>query len=137
MSSLGIVVTGSVYAAAHVALLVAPAATLRLLPHSVVSVTTRTADFSIPLRTGTALMLAVSMLIAAIGPGRRRPAGQQTRGNPPDTNRTGQGPATPDAAPRAASRYPRGSRRSANSRPNLFGPAGNNSNRWGQNRQFI
>ena len=82
-------------------------------------------------RTGIPLMLAVSMLIAAMGPGCRRPARRQTREtarHEPDR------PMPSGPRRRTASREPRGPRRPANIRSNLFGPADNSSDRWRQNR---
>jgi hypothetical protein len=131
LSLLGVALTGVAYAAAHVAALAFPEATLGLFPHSV-SVAGRSVDPTAPLRTGTALVLAVIMLAAAIGLGRRRSFDERTREPAPDIGRPGQSPPGP-----AASHYSAGSRHPDNRRSGSFGPANNDSReRWRRSRQL-
>jgi hypothetical protein len=136
LSPLGVVLTGAGYVATHVALLAAPVAVLGLFPRSV-SVAALSADPTSPLRTGTALILGVSMLVAAIGLGRRwtRPTVEQTHERSPGARRSGQSPPVPAARPAVARRYPSSPRCLDNRRSYSFGPVEHNSDRWRQNRQ--
>jgi len=140
-SPLGVAATGAGYASAYLAVLVAPGAVLGLFPQSV-SVAARSTDLTTPLRTGTAGMLGVSMLVAMVVLGRRKrrasaanpgPSAttEQTLEQPPDPGRH----ALMRSAPGAAERFLSRARSPGNRRPNSYGPAGNNSTRWRQPRQ--
>jgi hypothetical protein len=71
VSPLGAAFAGAVYTASYVLLLVTPKRVVNLLPHHL-SVAGRQADLSTPLRTGTALLLGVAMLVAVVSAARWR-----------------------------------------------------------------
>jgi len=79
-SPLGAVLTGVVYTATYVALLVNPNALLRVFPNKL-SVAGRVADPTTPMRTGAALVLGALLLVgvASVGRWRRwpRPTGDR------------------------------------------------------------
>lgn len=151
-SPLPLTVTGVGYTAVFLALLVAPTWVLGLFPHSV-TVATRAADPTTPLRTGTALMLGVSMLlIATISAGRRRrrPPGtveepaeepEQTTAavhaeqRSPRAGESGLKPSRAAAEPGVATRRLNQPRNLGNRRQNSYVPASNRSSRWHQARQ--
>jgi hypothetical protein len=70
-SPLGAVLTGTVYAASYLALLIAPKRLLDLFEYDL-SIAGRRADLSIPLRTGTALLLGALLLVAVVSKSRWR-----------------------------------------------------------------
>lgn len=126
LSRLGVALTGAAYAVVHVSALAFPGATLGVFPRSV-WVAGRSVDPTAPLRTGSALVFAVVLLVTTVGLGRRRSADE-----PPAE----QAPA-PAAAPQVIGHRAAGSPRPDNRRWSSFGPAHNdNTVRWRQNRQF-
>jgi hypothetical protein len=144
-SPLAAIVTGCGYTAGYLALLVAPTRVLGLFPHSV-TVAARSTDAAIPLRTGTALVLGVSLLASTISVGRRRyrpraeepaqPAtAERSRRQPSGAHRSGPSPSPASAKPRATTRYPDKPWHPGNRRTNSYGPAGNSGERWQQTRQ--
>jgi hypothetical protein len=71
ISPVGATVAGVGYAASYVMLLLAPDGTMRLFRHHL-SVAGRSADLSTPLRTGTALLLGATMVVAVVSVSRWR-----------------------------------------------------------------
>jgi hypothetical protein len=144
-SPLALTLTGAGYTAGYLALLVAPTRTLGLFPHSV-TVAARSADPTTPLRTGTALVLGTSMLVAAISVKWRqqRPPAQEpeqlaatepAQQRLPGARGSGPSPSTPAAESGAATRHGRKPLNAGNRRPNSYRPANNNSDRWQRTRQ--
>jgi hypothetical protein len=70
-SPLGAVLTGAVYTASYLALLVNPDALVDLFPHKV-SLAGRVADPTTPLRTGASLLLGALLLVGVVSIGRWR-----------------------------------------------------------------
>ncbi|MFG2056133.1 hypothetical protein ACGFI9_19110 [Micromonospora sp. NPDC048930] len=71
LSPTGAVLTGGVYTASYLALLVNPDAVLDVFPASM-SVAGRTADPTLPLRTGVSLLLGGLLLVSVVSVGRWR-----------------------------------------------------------------
>jgi hypothetical protein len=70
-SPLGAVVTGAVYASSYALLLIAPEGQLATMGHQI-SLAGQRADLSTPIRTGTALLVGGTMLVAGASVGRWR-----------------------------------------------------------------
>ncbi len=86
-SPVGATVAGAGYATSYAMLLVAPDGVMRLFRHHL-SVAGRQADLGTPLRTGTALLLGATMIVAVASVGRwrrwpRTEAADATDGVPP------------------------------------------------------
>ncbi len=83
-SPLGTVVAGLLYASSYIGLLLAPRSVVHLFTHNV-SVGGHQADLTLPIRTGTAMVLGALMLLGAASLGRwrrwPRPASERTRGD--------------------------------------------------------
>ncbi|HEY2669121.1 MAG TPA: hypothetical protein VGJ07_01965 [Rugosimonospora sp.] len=90
VSPVGAVLTGVVYAGSYALLLVTPKRLVSLLPHHL-SVAGRSADLTMPLRTGTTLLLGAAMLVAVTSAGRWRrwPAPTQAEAGSPASDPLG------------------------------------------------
>ncbi|RSM53724.1 hypothetical protein DMB66_38645 [Actinoplanes sp. ATCC 53533] len=119
-SPLGVVLTGSVLAAGHLALLVDPDGVLGLFPRDL-SVAGRAIDSTTPLRTGSALLLGALMVAASLCAG-RWPA--RTRDKSP-----GPGRPAPVTGPDMVNRYA-GTRRPGNKGPHPYASGTNSIDRW-------
>jgi hypothetical protein len=145
-SPLGVVLTGAGYAASYLALLVDPDRVLDLFPDTL-SLGGHSVDPTIPLRTGTAMLLGALMLVAtvSIGRWRRWPAadelGEQfTEEQGPDrpVGVDGLGLNAPASAtePELVARYVSTPRRSSYSGPNSYErPGEGGADPWQGNRQ--
>jgi hypothetical protein len=85
LSPLGAGLTGILYSGSYLALLINPRGLLDLFPKEL-SIGSRYADPSTPLRTGTALVLGALLLVGAtsLGRWRRWPGGEASATIPPD-----------------------------------------------------
>jgi len=122
-SPLGLTLTGAGYAASYLALLLDPAGVLGLFPRSL-SVAGLVADPSTPLRSGTTLLLGAVMMVAMVPRWQRRSSAAELARKVPAKR------ATVAAEPESVTRYLSSPRRTANKRPNSYGPTDNGTDRW-------
>jgi hypothetical protein len=129
-SPLGAVLTGMGYAASYVALLFDPKGVLGLFPKNL-SMAGHSVDPTIPLRTGTAMLLGALMLVAAVSVGRWRrwpsaeepeqAAFEQAQDRPLGMDGLGLGLSHPASAePELVARYGSSPRRSGIRGPNSY-----------------
>jgi hypothetical protein len=144
-SPLGVVLTGAGYAASYLAFLFHPGGVLGLFPQSL-SVAGRSTDPTIPIRTGTALVLGALMLVATISVGRWRrwpspwdPEQEATAEPVQDqlfgAEAPGPRPSTLADEPELAARHSSTPQRSGNRRASSYWPGDNGTERWQATRQ--
>jgi hypothetical protein len=146
ISPLGAVLAGAGYAASYLALLSDPDRVLDLFPEKI-SLAGHAADPTIPLRTGTAMLLGALMLVATVSVGRwrRRPIADQLdeqapaaweQDGPVGIDGLGLRQPAPSTDPELVARYVSAPRRTAYTGPNAYErPADNGTDPWQGIRQ--